>query len=238
MTADPPADGTITRVELTCHRLRALRSFYGEHLGLPVRGDSHALHVSAGSTEVVFRPAAEEADGRYHLAFEVPESLVQEAADWLAFRAPLLRCEGQVVIPSSQAWQAHSCYAFDPAGNSIELIGRHRLPDPTVRPFGPQHIRRVSEVGVVVQDVGAFVARLAKRCGIAVFGRKSPEITFCGSELGMLVVVRDGRLWFPAGPLAEASPLAVHFQGPASASLRVPSRALRVSVGPAPPVLA
>ena len=38
MTADPPADGTITRVELTCHRLRALRSFYGEHLGLPVRG--------------------------------------------------------------------------------------------------------------------------------------------------------------------------------------------------------
>ncbi len=238
MTADPPVDGTIGRVELTCHRLRALRAFYGEHLGLPVRGDSQELHVSAGSTEVVFRPAAEEADGRYHLAFEVPESLVQEAADWLAFRVPLLRYEGQVVIPSSPAWQAHSCYAFDPAGNSIELIGRHRLPDPTVRPFGPQHIRRVSEVGVVVQDVGAFVARLARRCGIGVFGKKSQEITFCGSELGMLVVVREGRLWFPAGPPATGSPLAVQFWGPVSASLNVPSRALRISVTPAPPALA
>ena len=237
MTVAPPDDGPITRVELTCHRIGALRSFYGETLGLPVEGDSEELRVSAGTTEVIFRPAAEHADGRYHLAFEVPEGLVREAADWLAERTPLLPDQGQVLISRLRS-HSDSCYAFDPAGNSIELIGRHRLPDPVVRPFGPQHIRRVSEVGVVVQDVGALVKRLEEQLGIGVSaGRQSPTITLRGSDLGLLVVVQQGDSWFPAGPHAVSSPLVMHLKSQSHSRLTVPSQALTISLGPVPPAM-
>lgn len=236
MSSPAAVDGTIRRVEVACHRLRALRSFYGEHMGLGVVIGRGKVHVTAGTTEIIFHEAEEASDGRYHLAFEVPESLIQEASDWLAFRTTLLSHEGQAVIPSSETWQADSCYAFDPAGNVIELIARHRLSDPTVRPFGPQHIRRVSEVGVVVPDVAAMTARLARRCEIGVWaGVKSPSFTACGSELGLLIVVRRGRSWFPAGPAAAVSPLAVHLQSAKSTSLIDAKLGLRISTGPWPP---
>ncbi len=237
MTPDPGAAGTISRVEFCCHRLGALRSFYADHLGLPTVASPNRVVVLAGSTEIVFTAASEDQDGRYHFAFEVPESLIEDGQQWFASRTPLLQHQGVSLVIGSEPWNAHSCYARDPAGNVIELIARHRLPDPALRPFGPQHLRRVSEVGVVVPDVGAFVGRLGRRLGMAVWAdQKGPAFAACGSELGLLIVVKAGRPWFPAGPPAAVSPLTVELRGPKQAALSDPKLQLHLSVGDAGPV--
>lgn len=237
MSPGPGQAGTISRVKLHCHRLRALRSFYGDHLGLPTLFAPDRLTVTAGTTEIVFTRALDDHDGRYHFAFEVPESLIEDGQQWLASRTPVLRYRGSPLVTGSKEWNSHSCYAFDPAGNVIELIGRHRLIDPALRPFGPHHLRRVSEVGVVVPDVGAFVARLHRRLGLEPWvGEKSSTFSACGSELGLLIVVKTGRPWFPAGPPAAVSPLLVELWGVKAAELRDPKLELHLSIGEAPPV--
>ena len=235
MSAGPGQVGTISRVEFRCHRLRALRSFYGEHLGLPTVGDQDQVTVTAGTTEIVFRRAAEDQDGRYHFAFEVPESLVEDGQQWLERRTPVLRYEGSPLVTGSEAWNSHACYAFDPAGNVIELIGRHRLIDPALRPFGPQHLRRLSEVGIVAPDVTALAARLGRRLGLVPWaGEKSPTFTACGSELGLLIVVKTGRVWFPAGPPAAVSPLSVQLWGAKAGHLSDAKLGLELSIVEAP----
>ena len=114
-------------VELQTHVPNALRKFYGESLGLRLETLAQGFLARAGNSLLRFRPVT---DGEpvYHIAFNIPENQIEAARDWLSQRATLIPHfqTGDTII-DWPAWNAHSVYFLDPAGNLLEVIARHAL---------------------------------------------------------------------------------------------------------------
>ena len=214
----------------------ALRRFYAETLGLAVADEGEGgFAVSVGTSRLVFQPAeAREGEPVYHLAFNIPENQLAAGKRWLAARAQLLSDpDGTDEFASSDHWNAHMVYFRDSAGNILELIARHALANGSDEAFGPGSLLSVSEVGLVVPDVAGTVAELG-RLGLPPYGEPGPAFAPVGDERGLLIVVAEGRGWFPVGEPARSAPMDVTVRGEAGGQLAAPGGGWRVVVhGPA-----
>lgn len=190
-------------IQLTTADPTGLTAFYQDVIGLPPAG-THA--VQAGATRIGF-VAGEPAT--YHFAFNIPENRITEAAAWLRERVPLVPYQGEEIV-DFRAWNAHSIYFFDPAGNIVELIARHRLPNATSAPFGPEHFLSVSEMGLPVPAVAPVVEALAEHPGVPLWSGNRENFAAVGDEEGLFIVVPEGRVWLMTEDLhAGLYPLAV-----------------------------
>lgn len=189
----------ITAVTLPIDDLGEAERFYGRILGLPVRREGRTqLLVGVGTTELVLveQPSERAVD---HLALTIPADAFSSAKRWLRERVELLALDGRDEFEGSPSWRSRSLYFSGPSRSVLELIARSRLPahagDET---FGHQHLLCVSEVGIAVPDVPAAVRRLRDRAGLEVFGDgASGTFAAVGDDDGLLVVVPEGRPWFP-----------------------------------------
>lgn len=168
--------------------------------------------VQAGATRLTFRADAARA-ATYHFAFNIPENKLPAAKSWLAGRADLLTQDGADEF-ASQTWNAQQVYFFDPAGNILEFIARHNLPNAAAGPFGPRDILGISEIGLPADDVQATVALLTHDLGLSPFKDQSDTFAPIGDDHGLFIVVRRGRHWFPTTTAADLHPLAVAVAGP------------------------
>jgi catechol-2,3-dioxygenase len=102
-------------------------------------------------------------------------------------------------------------YFYDPEGNIVELIARHRLANRVSKPFDTQSVLDISEIGFPTDDVKQTVQTLCDRLSARVYdGADSDEFTAVGDEDGMFIVVKQGRLWLPdTGKMARSLPLTV-----------------------------
>jgi catechol 2,3-dioxygenase-like lactoylglutathione lyase family enzyme len=208
---------------LRARPLAALRAFYGGVLSLPVTDEEGAIAVRAGATRLVFLPAAPDGgDPVYHFAFDVPENRFDEARRWAAARVPLVRRCFRTVT-HFRSWNAHSVYFRDPAGNVLELIARHDLPNATAEPFSAEHILYASEIGLAVDDVRATVADLERELGLRLYRRGRASFAPVGDPRCLLIVVRKGYLWLPTHDVrAAAWPVGATFAGDRSARFAPP----------------
>ncbi len=196
----------IESLTLLTRDLAALHAFYGSVLELPVQLSALTLTVQVGATHLTFRqePGFR---GFYHLAFDVPPAQVDAAEAWLRRRVDLLPDPSGVQrFPPQGAWNTTNLYFDDPEGNILELIARHDLNQTGNGPFGAVGLLRVSELGVVVPDVPAAVQCLDERFGLRAFNGGSDTFTAVGGHDGMLIVVREGRGWFPVDRPAVPTP--------------------------------
>ncbi|HYF64783.1 MAG TPA: hypothetical protein VD886_18305, partial [Herpetosiphonaceae bacterium] len=78
-------------------------------------------------------------------------------------------------------------------------------------PFGGASLLSVSEIGIVTDDVLALAARLQAETGAPVYrGQPDAAFTPLGDEHGLLILVQQGRIWYPnTGLPARALPLTV-----------------------------
>lgn len=220
-------------LRLRTTHLAAQRVFYTETLGLPLHvEDATAFTVQAGATRLTLA-ASPDFTGAYHFAFNVPRSLFASARAWIAARTPLLR-EGErdAFVSTSGGWDAEMTYFRDAAGNIVEFIARRTLPDDATGAFGPEMIRCVSEIGLPVADVPAQSAALAATLGAAPYGEQSDTFAPVGDEHGLVIVVREGRPWFPTQTAATDAPVHLTVQGGATGEYRVPGTAFSVTVVP------
>jgi catechol-2,3-dioxygenase len=89
-------------------------------------------------------------------------------------------------------------YFAGPDGILLELIARHDLlAASSSGRFSSADLLRISEIGLAVPDVPAAVAALQSAFGLPVFGTAAAEFTPLGDHDGLLIVVRQGRPWFP-----------------------------------------
>ena len=177
--------------------LRAQRHFYESVLGLSVRATVDQLVVRAGDTRLIFQQARRDWSGVYHFAFNIPENKFKESKDWLQARTPLIRDEAGRDEFDFQEWQAHGLYFYDAAGNIAEFVARHTLPNASAKPFSPESILCVSEIGIVVEDVRASLLEYQTTFGIQLYGEPSDTFAPLGDENGLLIVVKRGRNWAP-----------------------------------------
>ncbi len=211
----------LSEVELVGRDLDGQRRFYGGVLGLEAVMEDGRLAVRAGRTRLLFSPDPDLQDGPLgqHLAFNVPPGQFEEARDWAASRVDLIPDSSGETAFFSQDWNAQILYFHDADGNILELIARHTLngtfPD---APFGPGSLLGVSEVGVASPDPGELAGRL-EGLGLTRYRDPPLENTVAdfiplGDEEGLLIVVREGRPWFPTAQPARSRPLRAEMEAP------------------------
>lgn len=204
----------IRRIELKSADLSHLIDFYQNVLGLRVIQRSPGILVRAGTTEICFSEAAS-ADPFYHFAFDIPANQFAAAKEWLIQRVKLVMLENGRDEIDFPRWKADACYFRDPAGNILEFIARHALENDTNGPFGSDQILAVSEIGVVVNDVSAFVRDAENTLRMKPYlGTYSGDFAAIGDEHGLLICVQRGRAWLGGGErVAETFPLRVTLSG-------------------------
>lgn len=194
-------------VRLVAADPEGLARFYRETLGLPAAGPAA---VRVGATVLGFRQGR--TAGAHHLAFNVPENQLREAKAWVRQRAPLIAQDGREDWDFS-AWNADAFYFTDPEGNVLECIARHALPNASGAPFGPASLLEVSEVGLPVPDVSDAVEALKRALGVPEWRPPSRTFAPLGDEHGLLIVVPEGRAWFPTHRPAAASAVTLRVEG-------------------------
>ncbi len=208
----------ILELRLESGALREQKRFYTQILGLPLLGESNEqFTIRAGTTRLTFAAAARD-EPTYHFAFDIPENKIMQAKTWLAQRAPVLTQEGQEII-HFPAWNAHAVYFHDPAGNVVELIARHDLPNATPGPFGAEEILYASEIGLVVDDVPAEVKALGEALGLAVYRPGSDHFAPVGDEHRLLILNHRDRGWWEDTP-SRPYPVMARLSGERSGEYR------------------
>lgn len=187
-------------------------AFYTVIFGLDVVARTpDSVTFQAGRTLLTFRQY-DDPGAFTHFAFDIPRNQVDVAEAWLRQRVALLEDSAGISrFPLSEGWNSESLYFEDATGNILEFIARHDLPNDSEAPFGPSSVLHVSELGVVVPDVAATVLGLERRFGLLPFGGQSQTFSPVGSQDGLLIVVQQGRCWFPVGQSAVTAPFEMTF---------------------------
>lgn len=185
---------------LPTRQLEPQRRFYTQTLGLtPEHETPTSVTFRTGITRLTWQQD-DLCSGFYHLAWDIPPAQVEAAERWLLARVKLLAAPGgQTRFPPGGNWNTTNLYFEDPAENILEFVARHDSADRAAQPFGAHALLRLSEFGVVVPDVNAAVDVLGACFGLSRFNGGSDTFTPLGSHGGMLIVVREGRAWFPTG---------------------------------------
>lgn len=198
LTAGVKFDFTVDKgfrsIALQAANLEETADFYGSTLGLSGRRAGKVFQMQAGGTGFAFEGAKSPAI--YHFAFNIPENKLEEAQDWLRKRGvKLVERDGSPTFHFA-SWNAHATYFFDPAGNIVEFIARHTLPNASAGRFSEKSILSASELGVVVDDVPKAVDQIGRDLGMKPYKGQSDQFCAVGDEHALLIVVKRGRLWF------------------------------------------
>ncbi len=214
----------IQELRLFTHNLDQQRDFYTRVLELPLSSThDHHFALTIGASSLVFTSTAQAIPLSYHFAFNIPEHQFAEAKQWLAARVPLLTEPSGADELYFAEWDAHAVYFADPDGNIGELIARHTLAHPHRQAFTSASLLRVSEIGLVVDDVAAFVQLIRTTVGSPVYRGPINELfTPVGDEQGLLIVVKRGRLWLPEVRVAAMdAPLSVRISEDPATQYRI-----------------
>lgn len=205
------------RITLRTPRVESVRGFYADVLRLPVLADDPGRTTfAAGTTALQFERDDATESMTYHVAFNIPENQIESCMEWAQQRFELTINPGTggtlVHFPN---WNAHSVYFRDPAGNLLEFIARHTLPNASDRPFEmPRDLLCISELGVATADVARVDAELTQRLGLGRYnppadGKLPNDFRAMGDENGLFIVVRRNRRWFMTDQGASAFPAEV-----------------------------
>lgn len=204
----------LLQLDVPGERLAAQRQFYADLLGLPVEASETGLEVTLGWSVLRFTPTPRPSGHREHLAFSLPMARFVAARDWLASLLPLRRDASGVSDFPSASWGSRAVYFDDPDGNILELIAYPKWPVRTTGAFSGAELLGLAEFGMAVRDVPATCAALAP---LSEDPPATPDRSFMwvGGPEGRLIVVRQGRLWFPDTDIpATPAPFRLHLDTP------------------------
>lgn len=202
----------IHEIHLWTGNLSAQFEFYSGLLKLPVlEQNGRQFAVLAGETALFFHRDLN-FSGIYHFAFNIPENLYEEAKLWLLARLPLVELiDGTDIFYTLGIWNSHAMYFRDADNNIVEFIARHYLPNKSSDPFSTEQILSISEIGLPTENVIEQVETFQAQLGLQVFdGAGSEVFTALGDQRGLLIIVQQGRIWFPqTGTPAQIQPVRV-----------------------------
>lgn len=189
----------IRELQLVTSVLPQQCEFYARLLGAPpATATAERASFQVGASLLTFVQTAKPLPGSYHFAFNIPENQFEAAKTWACGFLDLLTDEAGADSFYSHNWDAHYLYFYDPAGNVVELIARHTLPNASDKAFSGQSLLGVSEIGLAADDVARQVAELQNRTGAAPYRWSgNPVFAPVGDEHGLFIVVQRGRIWFP-----------------------------------------
>ena len=207
----------ISQVELPVSTAAQAAHFDGDASGLPTRTGGGVVEIEVGLSVLLLHPWGAAEPGAYHSAITIPEDRFAEAKGPAAGaratagegRCRRVQVRGAVELPVPLLCRA--------GWNSARTDRTARLlpaPRPSGR-FSSADLLRISEIGLAVPDVPAAVAALQGEFGLPVFGTAAAEFSPLGDPHGLLIVVRQGRPWFPTTTVTPSlGPIAVTVELP------------------------
>lgn len=213
--ADPLIRSLLLR---TAVPLAAMRQFYHEQIGFPVLDQNDTtITFAAGTTRLTFVVAGPQdkhgdsgrgnGEPMYHFAFNVPPDKIRAARAWQLQRTPLVRPRADLCDPAFpddvwhfRAWDAHSIFYFDPAGNIVEYIARHALKTHrgSADSFTSKDLLYASEIGFVFapQERQKAADAIHRQLGLSAYPREAQPWWAMGDERGLLLcLARKGQIW-------------------------------------------
>ncbi len=201
-------------------------AFYRDLLGLPVTKDDSSLSVEIGSSELRFESHAG-FEGQYHVAFDVPNNQFTDAVAWLEARVAIFGAER---VYHSANWNADNVYFLDAAGNILELIARHTADTARTTAFSSASLLHISEIGLSAPNPLELSGWLETQFGLQTYRDHISSFVPVGDETGLLILVANGREWFPeTGVHAVPLPTQIRLEGQSSLTLTVPDLPYRIS---------
>lgn len=188
--------------------------FFRDKLELPISSINGAVAVKVGASTLYLEEGNAEPNGYYHLAFEIPENTITQARDLLRNRMALLLNGDRDIKTADPDWDSHSVYFNAPGNLNLELIARHRKPNAIQTPFAFQDIQYISEVGIPVEDTPHAVQQLNTALSLDPFIPSSETFAPVGTDDGLIIIVRQGRIWYPTEDQTTTSrPLNISITG-------------------------
>ncbi|MGV3464098.1 MAG: VOC family protein [Heyndrickxia sp.] len=170
------------------------------------------MTFKVGETLLSFKETTSNNMPFYHFAMNIPHNKFQQAKKWLQDLGIKLNMEDGKDEVYFETWHAESVYFEDPAGNIVELIARHHLPNEKAGDFSSEDLLNVSEIGIVRNQVLPFVHELNKT-GIPCWREEDESFTPVGNEDGLIIVVKSGRRWYFSRRDAEIFPVTICIKG-------------------------
>lgn len=196
-----PKNPLITSLRLLTNvPLRDMKKFYVETIGFNLLEEmSDKLIIKAGQTEITFiKSETENIRPFYHFAFNIPENKIQAAFKWQRKKTPIVHPnpnEQKDAIVHFTNWDAHSIFFLDPAGNLVEYIARHTLPNASKGDFSVKDILHVSEIGFIVENVVDSGKELIRSLKMEEYREPSDVFWPIGDEYGLLLMIAKGKIW-------------------------------------------
>lgn len=204
----------IRHVTLSVPNPAETAAFLAGLFGFPRSHAGYGETLEVGASRLTLHQGPAERNGFYHLAFDIPENAVREARDLLGSRIPVLDGGDDGIMTGLPPWNSHSVYFNAPGNLNLELIGRHRLRNAIDRPFSLADILTISEVGVAVADPLVAVREMHDTAGITPFGEPSETFAPMGSDEGLVILVKHGRIWLPTtDQTTTRRPLRIEIEG-------------------------
>jgi catechol-2,3-dioxygenase len=172
-------------------------TFFRESLDLPVENVNSAVQIKVGASTLHLEPGEADPVGYYHLAFDIPENTIVAARDLLRSRTTILAAGDDDITTASDAWNSHSVYFNAPGNLNLELIARHRQQNAISTPFAFSDIQYISEVGIPVEDTSEAIGQIKVALGLDPFIPPTETFAPVGTDDGLLILVRKGRIWYP-----------------------------------------
>ncbi len=192
----------INDLTILARDLETQRRFYADTLGFAIESSTAIeFTVMAGGSRLRFldQTAARSAFNPFHFAFNIPFDQFESAKAWTAARVPLIADNAGLTDFPSDLFASRQFYFYDPDGNIVEFIGRQRQPSADGGEFSARDsVQGISEIGVAVPHVPDAVRGFLTTFGESRFGpNPGSDFAAVGDDDGMLIVVRQGRTWFP-----------------------------------------
>lgn len=202
----------ISKLELLTNSVQQTEAFYNEVLKLPVLDKTeNSISFSAGKSVLTFKQDNEVDKPIYHVAFNIPHNQLEEAIEWARNNIELLSVTEDRLVADFEAWNANSIYFYDNNKNLMEFIVRHELKNDSDVPFSAQSVDCISEIGLVTNDVVKLADELMVDYKVPVFFKqpRTDKFVVLGDDYGLLILVENGRNWFPTEVAAVSYPLKI-----------------------------
>lgn len=195
--------------------MEEMKHFYTDVLEMDlIHESSISFTVIAGTTKITFEQQS--ALPYYHICFRSGFKFHDYMFNKLAERSLLLSDKDGGY---SMFWQGKQAYFVDPDGNVLELLERPFTHD---EDYTPDDWFDVGEMGLPVENVQEmrhFIKEFINDDAKEV----SDTFSFYGDNDGVLVIVKEGRPWYPTDRKAEIHPIRMVVSGEANTKLIHPN---------------
>jgi catechol 2,3-dioxygenase-like lactoylglutathione lyase family enzyme len=189
----------ILEIELLTDNIEETSRFYSGLLGFEkFRVDAKTISFRAGQSLLTFNQS-DNINPKYHFAFNIPCNKLDEAITWISSMTKLIHTTNEQLIADFTDWNAKSIYFNDNNGNILEFIARFDLNNLSEKPFDISSIESISEIGIVADKPLVIAEKFITENNLSYFskGAKSDTFIALGGDLGLFVIVKTNRNWFP-----------------------------------------